>query len=429
MKDKELVLLVAGHRMGQLRRAGERLTLTYDAEWRAHPEAFPLSLNLPLEQEIHRGAPVTAFLQGLLPDNDAVLNEWGRRYGVSPRNPFRLLTHMGEECAGAVQFVPPERVEALLSNAPPSIRWLSEREMADRLRTLATDATASRQDGDPGPFSLAGAQPKMALYSDGTRWGVPGGRVPTTHILKPPIPGFDGHVENEHFCLELAADLGLPVAQSRVVTFERETAIVVQRYDRVADPQGVIQRAHQEDACQALGIPPDRKYENQGGPGAMALLQLLELHSSAPAQDRATFVRALIYQWLIGGTDAHAKNYALLIGSNQVRLAPLYDVASALPYYPLDVRRLRLAMQVDGEYLLTRIVPRHWDAFADEARLDRAWVLGEIDTMARALPHRASMVAAAMRGSGLTHPIIGQLKEQLTARALICRDSLDTARE
>src|SRR5262249_2084174 len=158
------------------------------------------------------------------------------------------------------------------------------------------------------------------------RWGVPSGRTPTTHILKPPMPELNGHVENEHFCLALARELGLPAAASDVRRFDKEIAIVVERYDRV-QIRGRLTRVHQEDICQRLGVRPARKYESEGGPGIRGIAELLRTHSSARDDDLATFLDAIAFNWLIAGSDAHAKNYSILLaGGGQVRLAPLYDL-------------------------------------------------------------------------------------------------------
>jgi serine/threonine-protein kinase HipA len=311
-----------------------------------------------------------ADIGGLLPDNEKVLDQWGKKFQVSSRNAFGLIAGVGEDCAGAVQFVRPDRLDAILGKQPPEIEWLTPGDIAQRLRSLREDHAAWRNPRDTGQFSLAGAQPKTALLLEEGRWGIPSGRTPTTHILKPPTAHFDGHAENEHFCLELGRAIGLPVANSEVMRFKDEIAIVIERYDRV-HAGNVWQRVHQEDTCQALSIQPTRKYQSDGGPGIRDIVDLLKTFSSKPREDISTFLDAVYYNWLIAGTDAHAKNYALLIGSaGQVRLAPLYDIASILPYPDIDIQKARSSMKIGNEYRLRDIGKYQWQKLAQGVGVD-----------------------------------------------------------
>jgi serine/threonine-protein kinase HipA len=344
-----LVALCRQRHLGRVERDPRgRLTLHYDPSWRADPEAHPLSVSMPLARERHEHDTVEPFLQGLLPDNREVLERWARRFGVTASGPFALLTAVGEECAGAVQFALEERVPELLAAAhsPASVDWIDDAEIGARLAALKRDASATRSPRDTGQFSLAGAQPKTALHRVGERFGVPRDATPTTHILKPPLPELHRHAENEHVCLALARELGLPAARSEVRSFAGKLAIVVERYDRALH-SGRIERIHQEDLCQALAVHPAAKYQSDGGPSPTDIATLLRNHSDEPTRDLDTFTRALVFNWLIGGSDAHAKNYALLHApGSQLRLAPLYDVASILPYPHYDPRRSKLAMKI-----------------------------------------------------------------------------------
>jgi serine/threonine-protein kinase HipA len=350
-----------------------------------------------------------------------VLDHWARKFHVSARNAFSLIGAVGEDCAGAVQFVRPERIEAVLGHQPPEIEWLDEAAIAQRLRTLRQDHSAWRIPRDTGQFSLAGAQPKTALLFEDGKWGVPSGRVPTTHILKPPTGEFDGHAENEHFCLELARSLDLPVVDSRIMHFQDEIAIVVERYDRIRTADG-LRRVHQEDICQALAIPPTRKYQNEGGPGINDIVELLRTYSGNAAEDTATFIDAIIYNWLIVGTDAHAKNYALLIGAGgRVRLAPLYDLASVLPYPNIDIQRVKLSMKLGGEYRFRNIQARHWRTMAEELRIDPDRLLQRVNDFATRLADNVSDIRRRMIDEGLAHPLIPRLTDALTRRAAACQ--------
>lgn len=416
--SKELFVLLSDRVIGRVTQDDRtRLSFNYDEAWRDVRGAYPLSLSMPLAAIEHRHDAISAYIWGLLPDNELVLDRWAKRFQVSARNPFALIANVGEDCAGAVQFVRPERLDAVLAGEAGDVVWLEEAEIAARIRQLRDDQSAWRRPGDTGQFSLAGAQPKTALLLQDGRWGVPSGRIPTTHILKPPSADFDGHAENEHFCLALARALGLPVATSTVMRFEDEVVFVVDRYDRQATDRGVI-RIHQEDMCQALGVPPTHKYENEGGPGISAIAGLLRENSRAPAEDAQTFLDAVALNWLIGGTDAHAKNYSILIGAaGGIRLAPLYDVASILPYDDFDPMRVRLAMKIGGKYRLRDISPRSWDKVADELRLDRGALSQRIRAMADALPAAAEDVQREMRDAGMAHDIVDRLADMLKDRA------------
>ena len=424
----ELLIVVADHRiMGEIRRDRRgRLAFVYDDRWRSLDAAYPLSLSMPLVVAEHEHARIEPWLWGLLPDNEAILVRWGQRFHVSPRNAFALLSAVGEDCAGAIQLVRPDRVADVLQDEDQQIEWLTEAEIAERLRVLRQDRAAWRMARDTGQFSLAGAQPKTALLFDGQRWGVPSGPRPTTHILKPPIDGLDGHAENEHLCLALARALGLPAARSEVRKFAGETAIIVERYDRIRLP-GSIRRLHQEDMCQVLGLPPTKKYQNEGGPGCAELSEAIWTHSGEPGDDARTFARAIMLNWIIGGTDAHAKNFSMLIGpQGRSRLAPLYDVASMLPYNT-DLRRLKMATKIGGKYLLEEVQSRQWVKFATEVRLPPAEVIGMGNTIAETLPAAFGETVDDARANGLDHPILQRMTDMLSVRSKHCARVLESA--
>jgi serine/threonine-protein kinase HipA len=415
--------------MGEVRHEGGRLDFQYDMAWSDDASSFPMSLSMPLVVRDHGHAETEAFLWGLLPDNEVVLQRWGQKFRVSPRNPFRLIEHVGEDCAGAVQFATPERVEHLLGQSrKPSVRWISIKELDDRIALVVNDAAATRLGGDNGQFSLAGAQPKLALYrdSDSDRWGIPEGRTPTTHILKPSTGAFDGQTENEHFCLQLAAELGFVVANSAVITCGGLPVIVVERYDRLAKGSSV-QRIHQEDMCQALAVRPQKKYQNQGGPSAKAIAEMIRSHSAHPDEDVERFAESLILNWLIGGTDGHAKNYSFLLGgSRQVRLAPLYDLASSLPYpRQIQPRTATLAMKIGSEYRLRRIGKHEWESCARELRIPSKELLERIRQMAARIPLAAERTAHHLVKDGINHPVIPGLVEGLLAHCRKCTEILD----
>jgi serine/threonine-protein kinase HipA len=417
----ELIVLLSDREVGRVRQEQRgRLKFIYNDEWREARGAYPLSVSMPLAASEHPHDVIDAFIWGLLPDNAAILESWARKFQVSARSAFALISQVGEDCAGAVQFVRPDRLDAVRDEGPGDIGWLDESDIAMRLKMLREDHSAWRRPGDTGQFSLAGAQPKTALLLQDGKWGVPSGRIPTTHILKPPTDAFDGHAENEHFCLALARALGIPAASSTVTHFGDEVAFVVERYDRgVID--GRIVRIHQEDMCQAFGVPPARKYENEGGPSISRIADFLREYSGVPREDVDTFIDAVAYNWLVGGTDAHAKNYSILIGAGgRVRLAPLYDLASILPYNEFDPLKLKLAMKLGGKYRIRDINARSWEKLSEDLRLDKKEVARRVSEMAGKLPVEAQAIRKRLEESGMKHPVLDRLAERLNAHAKKC---------
>jgi len=425
-----LIVLVGGAEIGRVHRSRSgQLSFKYNEAWQRHPTAYPLSLSMPLALTEHSHAKVDAFLWGLLPDNERVIERWSQQYHVSPKYSFGLISHVGEDVAGAVQFVRPERMGTIAREGQQNeIKWLKEHDVAERLRALRNDHSAWRNANDTGQFSLAGAQPKTALLLQNGEWGIPSGRTPTNRILKPPTGEWDGHAENEHFCLELARALGFIVPPSKVMRFEDEIAIVIERYDRTY-VDGNLVRVHQEDICQAHGLPPTKKYESEGGPGILSIVDLLRSQSTSAADDIDRFIDATVYNWLIAGTDAHAKNYSVLIGTNAVRLAPFYDLASILPYKQLNLMKAKMAMRVGGMYRIRYIGVHQWTKMAEDIHVDGDRLIHRIRDLTQALPDHIQTVRQQVTEQGLNHPLVTVLADKLTERALHCRALLEVAAE
>jgi serine/threonine-protein kinase HipA len=388
-----------------IRLSGGRLRFDYDDGYRERANATPLSVSMPTQVRSHPESAITPWLWGLLPDNEAVLSRWARDFHASASSPFSMLaTPIGHDCAGAVRFAAPDAVDEVLGR-PGEVNWLTEEEVAGRLRELREDATSWLGRDFTGQFSLAGAQAKTALLHEDGRWGVPSGSAATSHILKPAVAGLDDHDLNEHLCLDAARRAGLVVARTHVAQFGEESAIVVDRYDRLS-LDGRLVRIHQEDVCQALGVHPSRK--NERGPGPKEVARLIRESLPPRAADEAIwrFLDALAWNWLIAGTDAHAKNYSLLLASGQVRLAPLYDVASALPY-GMHEKELRFAMKIGGDY---RVYPYRntWPKAAGDLGLDPERVAARVEELAA----RASDAFAEAAST----PEVAALERSLPAR-------------
>jgi serine/threonine-protein kinase HipA len=413
----QLLVLIEGQPAARIRadRTG-RLTLEYEPDWLSYEQSYPLSLTMPLSEQTYPHKAVWPYLWNLLPENPNVLQRWGRQYHVSANNPFKLLTYVGADVPGAAQFIPPEREDEFRAAQHPTIEWMSQQEFADRLRQLREDISAVRRPGDIGKMSLPGAQAKTAYYRDPKtrRWGIPGGRTPTTHIIKPCIPGFDGIVENEHLCQEIAARLGMPAATSEVVLLD-QSYIVIKRYDRLPPVPGseFPQRIHQEDMCQALSLLPGLEYQDDGGPNIAQIVALIRRMSVSPDQDIERFISANIFNWFIGGTDAHAKNYSLLISFDEdVRLAPLYDLSSQIPYP--DLIDQKLAMKVGQHYAIPRIGREDWQTLARACAIEEKRVFDLIAQMAENLPQAIAAATAQALADGIADKIVTPLSNQLT---------------
>ncbi len=424
MTDTLLVILddvVAGT---LTRLSGGRLRFEYDAGYQAQSGHTPLSLSMPVPVSSHSDQQISPWLWGLLPDNDQVLRRWARDFHVSSSSAFSLLaTPIGEDCAGAVRFAPPDAIERVLARTG-EVTWLTEDEVAGRLRELREDSTAWLGRSFTGQFSLAGAQAKTALLFDGKRWGVPSGSIPTTHILKPAIAGLDDHDLNEHLCLDAARRAHLIAARSRVAQFAGETAVVITRYDRIGDADKEITRVHQEDLCQALGVPPSGKYQNEGGPTPARIARLLRDAMTPQAGEEAVrrFADALIWNWLIAGTDAHAKNYSVLLAGNQVRLAPLYDIASALPYGTHE-RKLRLAMKIGSSYDVS-LQRNRWPDAARDLGLDAEALIERARELAKIAPDAFADAAGTSDVVALQRALPAQLVQLVADRARRCVELL-----
>jgi serine/threonine-protein kinase HipA len=323
-----------------------KLSLSYTEQaLAAFPGGTPLlSLDLVLQRRGYPNARTVAFLDGLLPEGEprrAVAAE----LDLPASDVFGLLAAIGRDCAGALVIQPED-------DPPPPAPTTAKAEPlhADELADLVANLRSAPLGIDRNVrLSLGGVQEKLLLARrpDGT-WGRPVGGIPSTHILKPEIErlGRAGRpadtVENEHFCMRLAHHLGLVVAATEMVLVDERPVLVVERYDRVVAPDGTVRRVHQEDLCQAFGLPPGRKYESDGGPTLERVAGLLS-EAAAPGAVE-DFLRALVLNLAIGNCDAHAKNFSLLHSESGVlALAPLYDLISARLYPLAD----RLAMYVD----------------------------------------------------------------------------------
>ena len=388
-----LTVALAGRPVADLTQsAAGGLRLAWRDDYRAEAAATPLSLSLrAAESAAYEHDRVAPWLRGLLPDDPRLLAHWVATGAAAAPTPFALVASpIGRDCAGAVSFHPPSDTDH--TNATGEMRWLGDGELAALLFELQLAHAGGLGWPEVAWFTLAGSHPKVALTGQGDRWGVPGAATPTTHILKPPQLRFEHHDINEHLCLAAARRAGLAAARSTVERFEDQTALAVERFDRVTLPDGAIARRHQEDLCGALGFPPTLRYQAEGGPSPAQIADLLRARGGEG--DVWRFADALAYTWLIAAPGAHARNYAVLLDGPEAALAPLYDVASWLPYHPAAEQRphgdfdgdVFLAMDIGGDYQLSAITAASWRRAARRLGLDAAQLVDRVAALARRLP-------------------------------------------
>ncbi|AXE38868.1 type II toxin-antitoxin system HipA family toxin [Acidipropionibacterium virtanenii] len=415
--DDHLVVWLAGRPAADLHRGDARgPVLAYRESYLDGPH-IPLSPVFATTTGVQSRRRAAAFLDHLLPDNPDTRQLWARHFQVPP-DTFDLLAVMGEETAGALQFLPAGATDRRDARYEP----VSDAKIGRRLRELRTDQAGWTLPDER--WSLAGAQAKFTLAELDGRWHRPVGSAASTHILKPGIFRLHHQGLVEHVTMRAARLLGMTTAGTRWCEFDGEPALVITRFDRRGtDP---VHRIHQVDMCQALGRGP--KYETDGGPGAADVAGVLRSVSSDPQTDLYRFADALMFALLTESPDAHAKNYALLLTETAARLAPLYDMATALPYEHSGLD-LSVAMTVGGQRHRPRVLPRHLITMAErDLGIDAARVLDRYRTMAGRLPgaFEAALdeLPGAVAADELRDRILPRLRE-LTDSAL---HQLDTSR-
>lgn len=396
----ELAVWMNGERVGTWSVSRGSHRLRYEPSWLESPRRRSLSLSLPLTPGLEvAGAQVRHYFDNLLPDHDAIRERVRRRYGARSTEAFDLLTAIGRECVGAAQLLPPDHDPVGFDRV--QCRALSDEEVERRLAAVTSDERFE-EDGADDDFriSLAGAQEKTALLRHEGRWCLPVGATPTTHIMKLPLGLVGGmrrverleSVENEWLCLQLLQALGLPTAQAEIARFGGQKVLVVERFDRAWTEGGWIARLPQEDFCQSFGLPPSRKYENDGGPGIDRCLALLS-GAEDPSNDRGTFLLGQFAFWLLAAIDGHAKNFSLFLrAGDRYALTPFYDVLSVYPLVgkgPGEIapRRIRMAMGVKSRnkhWHQHEIQPRHWQHVARTVGLPE--LHGQMVALAEGVP-------------------------------------------
>jgi serine/threonine-protein kinase HipA len=331
----------------------------YFPQWIA--EGVPLSRQLPLQEAAFFGTPVASFFSGLLPEAETRARV-ASILGISEANDVAMLDQIGGECAGAITVLPDGEKPAMQND---NVRWLEASELAKVLKELPRRPLLAGEEGVR--FSLAGAQSKLPVVMTQTgAIGLPLGSAPSTHILKPEPLRFPGLAANEYLCMTLARRIGLETPEVELRTLGEVPCLIVQRYDRKMTHANTVERVHQEDFCQALGVMPERKYQTEGGPGVRECVSLLREWSSVPVADIGRFIDGVIYATIIGNADAHGKNWSFLYPPGKRRLAPLYDLVCTLAWPEFSTR---MAMKIGSAWTLPEVAPAHFRKMAESVRL------------------------------------------------------------
>lgn len=382
----EIAVWLFSARAGTLSLASGRLSFRYGADWLGRPDAVALSRSLPLQTDAFDDRQCRGFFAGLLPEG-RLRRLIAQQCQVSSQNDFALLGAIGGECAGAVTFMTAGELPSVAN--PAGVEWLDESQLMTLIDELPRRPMLAGRNGIR--LSLAGAQDKLPVVFDGQRVGLPQGGQPSTHILKPAIAAVEDSVLNEGFCLALAQAMGLPTAQARILAVGDKRVLLVTRYDRRTGDDGQSLRIHQEDFCQALGVVPEMKYQNEGGPDLRACFELLRKATRPSAPQVLHLLDAVVFNALVGNHDAHAKNFSLLYTGAMPTLAPLYDVLSTAVYENLTPR---MAMKLGSKYSFSEVQGRHWEQFAQAAGLSAAQTKKRILRMAQDLPGTARQLQA-----------------------------------
>lgn len=399
---RELEVWLFAERVGTLALIDGRLNFRYSTDWLSPNNAAPLSSSLPLQAEPFDDHHARPFFAGLLPEGQ-LRRLIAQQFQISSQNDFALLDHIGGECAGAVTLLEPGQPLSSPEHGH-EVQWLSDEEIVAMLDELPHRPMLAGKGSLR--LSLAGAQDKLPVVFDGDRIGLPRNGTPSSHILKPAIRALADTVINEGFCLALAEAMQLKPAKSQIRSVLGRQFLLVERYDRVADAQGLRQRLHQEDFCQALGVVPEMKYQNEGGPDLVQCFDLVRRVTRPSAPHILRMLDCVIFNALIGNHDAHAKNFSLLYAGKSAVLAPLYDVLSTAVYPNLTPK---MAMKIGSKYKFSEVQARHWDQFLKAVGLSRAQARKRIMALAKSMPTTARELRSDPSRGFTSHGMVEQI--------------------
>ena len=386
------------------------LTFSYDAGYLQQNTAQAISVSMPLSSAPYENAIAKPYFSGLLPDESA-RRRLAAALGISDTNAFGMLEIIGGECAGAMAL---HSQGLSTQKASQADEKLDAQQLAELLKELrGNPLLGGRKDVR---LSLAGAQDKIAVKVVDNDIVLVKNGDPTTHILKPSIQGLEGTAQNETFCMTLASRVGLLVPDVQCAKAGDTDYILVKRFDRMQAADNRVKRLHQEDFCQALSVPPELKYEEEGGPGIQASLELIKRVVHQPAFDRLTFLRMQLFHYLVGNADAHAKNFALLycLDNRAPSLAPLYDVVCTAAYPQLTKH---IAMKVGGRNLPDTIHLQHWFSILPDTKASQQLLRKEIVKLAKRIVPEAEQLRDQTEHFGYPHAVLNDIVKIIKSRA------------
>lgn len=372
--------------VGNLQEERIGIRFTYAADWLAGANPFAISVTMPLQPEPYGEAVASPWFANLLPE-DRQLEQIGRHFGRAPSDVYGLLAEIGRDTAGALSIGAPEPGDR------GKYRELDEAAVAAAIARLPQRPLLAGEDGVT--MSLAGLQSKLAVAVFDGRILLPLHGAASTHIMKPASDRLHATVENELLCLRLAARLNLPVAPATMAVAEGRRYLLVKRYDRRIDAPQQVTRSHQEDFCQALNLYPSEKYQARRGPGLAELYRVIGQYSRQPARDRLNLLDLVIFACCIGDTDRHGKNFSLILTDGGPKLAPGYDLMSALLY---DGITQNLAMKIGDNSRAGHLQRRHWQRFAQSVGIAAGGTVNRVEQLAKQAADNAETVAMDLAG-------------------------------
>ncbi|HAC31938.1 MAG TPA: type II toxin-antitoxin system HipA family toxin [Treponema sp.] len=340
----------------------------YDENYLNDKNSVPLSASLPLQREEFSQKQCIPFFSGLLPEEDS-RKKIADYLHISETSTLKLLEALGGECAGLISILSEDEDNSFSKETSYKLDSKNYEPLDDNRLSEFIEKMNTRpliKADDKLRLSLAGAQEKLALAKINGEWYLPLNGAPSTHILKPARTGsLSSLAQNEYICMKLAKNFGLPVPDVDLLNIAGKDVFVVERYDRIQEAD-TIQRLHQEDFCQALGIMSTSKYQNDGGPGISDIFNTILKVCTVPALESQKFLRYVLFNYVVGNCDSHGKNYSLLYKNNRIELSPLYDVVSTIIYSGLTDK---LSMKIGKHYEILKVTQEDFSLLSESLNI------------------------------------------------------------